>query len=103
MQYKKGNKLEYIDYALPFWQRMLQPLATCVMILLAIPFVFGPLRQVSMGLRMLAGLGVGFSFYLLNQFFVPFSTVFQVPPFLAAVLPTCLFFLLGLFLLRRVR
>ena len=103
MRYKRGNNLEYIDYALPFWQRVLQPLATCVMILLAIPFVFGPLRHVSMGLRIFAGLGVGFSFYLLNQCFVPFSTVFQIPPFFAAITPTVVFLFLGLFLLRRVK
>lgn len=101
MQFKQDNKLEYIDYALPFWQRILQPLATCVMLLLAVPFIFGPLRQVSMGLRIMAGLLVGFSFYLLNQFFVPFSSVFQVPPFVAAILPTMLCFFLGVWLMRK--
>ncbi len=103
MQYKKTNKLEYVGYALPFWQRILQPLATCVMMFLAIPFIFGPLRNVSMGLRILAGLTLGFSFYFLNQFFVPFSMVYQFPPFVAAIFPTLLFSMLGFILMKRVR
>ena len=101
MRFKRSNKLEYIDYALPFWQRVLQPFATCVMLLLAVPFIFGPLRQVSMGLRILTGLIFGFGFYLLNQFFVPFSTVFQLAPFVAAILPTLLCFCIGWYILRR--
>lgn len=101
MKFKKDNKLEYIQAALPFWQRALQPLATCVMVLLAVPFVFGSPRHMSMGLRLMMGLFIGFSFYLLNQFFVPFSTVFQLSPLISAILPTLLCFMLGCWLLRR--
>ena len=71
------------------------------MMMLAIPFVFGSLRSISLGSRLLMGLGVGFSFYLLNQFFVPLSTVFQLSPLFAAMLPTVLFALLGYVLMRR--
>lgn len=74
-----------------FWQRIFQPLATLIMICLAVPFIFGPLRTVTMGLRILAGIIVGFGFYMLNQFFGPLSMVYQLPPLLAAAFPTLLF------------
>ena len=102
-QYRKANALRYDNSALTFWQRLIQPITTMVMMLLAIPFIFGPLRSVTMGLRLLAGIVVGFSFFLFNQFFGPFSLVYHVPPPLAAFIPTLLFGGLGLALVLRIR
>ena len=102
-QYRKANALRYANSALTFWQRMIQPITTMVMMLLAIPFIFGPLRSVTMGLRLLAGIIVGFGFFLFNEFFGPFSLVYHVPPPLAAFIPTLLFGGLGLGLVLRIR
>jgi len=103
IQYRKSNGLTVRSYQLEFWQRVLQPIATLVMIFLAIPFIFGPLRTVAMGFRIVAGVIVGFSFYLLNQFLGPFSLVYQIPPFIGAILPSILFATLGFILMRRVK
>lgn len=89
------NGLMVRQYQFAFWQRLFQPLATLVMICLGIPFIFGPLRSVSAGLRVVVGIIIGFCFYTLNNFFGPFSVVWQLPPLLAAVLPTGLFALVG--------
>lgn len=103
IQYRKHNGLLYNNYALTLWQRLMQPLATCVMMLLAIPFIFGPLRSATMGLRLVAGVIVGFSFYILNQVFGPISLVYQFPPILAALLPTLAFAIIGVVFIRRMR
>ena len=103
IHYRKANGLTVRSYQLEFWQRVLQPLSTLVMIFLAIPFIFGPLRSVPMGLRIVTGVVVGFSFYLLNQFLGPFSLVYQIPPFVGAVLPSLLFISLGFILMRHAR
>ena len=97
------NVLQANQIAFAFYQRLFQPLATIVMICLAIPFIFGPLRSATMGLRMLVGVMVGFLFYTLNQFFGPFSMVYQVPPILSALIPIMLFALIDLFLLWRIK
>lgn len=102
VQYKKRNNLDYQEFALNFWQRIFQPLATIVMMLIAIPFIFGPLRTVSTGLRIVTGLIFGFSFFIINQFFGPLTEVMQVPPLLAAILPTALFAGAGIFFATRV-
>lgn len=91
------------DYQFAFWQRVFAPLATLVIILLAIPFVFGPLRSTTMGLRMLLGVMVGFGFHILNQFVGPMSVVYQFPPLLAAMLPPLIFTIIGGILLFKVR
>lgn len=90
-------------YQFAFLQRIIQPFTTMVMMILAIPFIFGPLRSSSMGSKLLVGAAVGFGFHILNRFFGPVSTVFQFPPELAAVGPTLFFALLGIYLMRRVR
>ncbi len=100
---RKVNRLQAGMYELSFWQRIFQPLASCVMIFLAMPFIFGPLRSSTMGSRILAGATVGFGFHILNEFFAPMSIVYQLPPLLAAAMPTLLFAVIAVLLMRRVR
>jgi lipopolysaccharide export system permease protein len=100
--YLKKNNQNTSTYSLSFWQRILQPLATLVMVWLAIPFVFGPLRRATMGLRIVLGAAVGFCFITLNQFFGPMSMVYQLPPFIAAILPIILFSIAAWILQKRV-
>lgn len=101
--YLQHNNQDISSYALAFWQRITQPLATLVMIWLAIPFVFGPLRNATMGLRILLGATLGFVFITLDQFFGPLSVVYRLPPQYAALIPIALFALLAYTLQRRVR
>lgn len=89
-------------YQLAYWQRLFQPLTTVVMMILAIPFIFGPLRSSTMGSKLLVGATVGFGFHIINQFFGPVSQVYQLPPVIAALGPTLVFALLGVYLMRRV-
>ena len=88
---------------IPLWKRIFQPLTTLVMILLAIPFVLGSSRSVTMGWRVLFGIVFGFTFYILNAFLGQFSVVFQLSPLLAAILPTVLFAVLGVILALKLR
>lgn len=101
IRYRKANALDAKPYQLAFWQKISRPLATLVMMFLAIPFIFGPLRSATMGLRMLVGVLVGFAFYTFNQLFGPLTLVYQIPPILGALLPTAFFLGFGLFLLKR--
>ena len=93
---------ESLHYQLIYWQRLTQPLTSPVMMLLAIPFVYGPLRSSTMGSKLLVGLSVGFGFHLLNRFFAPISQVLHWPPLLAALGPTVVFALLSFYLMRRL-
>lgn len=103
IHYRRSIGLGVSQYVFTLWQRILQPLTTVVMICLAVPFVFGSFRSASMGLRILAGVFIGFTFYMLNQLFGPITLVYQFPPLLAAVMPTCLFLMIAMLLLVRAR
>jgi lipopolysaccharide export system permease protein len=99
--YRAKNHLDPRPYQLAFWQKVARPLSTFVMIFLAIPFVFGPLRQSTMGLRLLVGILVGFAFYTLSQLFGPLVIVYPIPPIVGAFLPAILFLMIGLGLLKK--
>lgn len=99
---QKRNQQNVHNYKLVFLQRIIQPFTSLVMMILAIPFIFGPLRSSTMGAKLLVGATVGFGFHIVNRFFGPVSTVFQWPPEVAALGPTIIFALIGLYLMRRV-
>jgi lipopolysaccharide export system permease protein len=103
IQYRRSIGLGVNRFIFTFWQRILQPITTVVMICLAVPFVFGSFRSASMGLRVIAGVLIGFVFYMLNQLFGPLTLVYQFPPLLAALIPTCLFSLIAVILISRTR
>ncbi|HHR6129366.1 TPA: LPS export ABC transporter permease LptG [Providencia alcalifaciens] len=86
-------------YQLSMWQKILAPLSAAVMMLMAVSFIFGPLRTVPMGVRVISGIVGGFLFYILNQGFGNWSLVYSIPPVLAAALPSVLFLGVSIFLL----
>lgn len=99
--YLDNNRQDASRYELAFWRKLFQPLSVAVMVLMALSFIFGPLRSVSMGARVIMGVLVGFSFFISNEVFGPLSLVYQLPPILGAVLPSVLFAGIAAFLLRR--
>ncbi len=50
------------------------------MMLMALSFIFGPLRSVPMGVRVVTGISFGFIFYVLDQIFGPLTLVYGIPP-----------------------
>jgi len=88
--YRALNQLETKALSLALYQRVMQPIAIVLMLVLAIPFVFGPLRSSSRGLRLMIGLGLGFAFYLLNGILPQLSFTLALPAWFAAMLPSLL-------------
>lgn len=101
--YLKNNGLDAATYEHALWAKIVAPLVTGVMVFLAIPFVFGPLRSVGIGHRILVGALAGIGFYLLNQMSSYLGIVFNFNAILVALLPTVLVFGLAYWMLRRVR
>lgn len=86
---------------LRFWRKLLDPLATLAMVLLAVSYIFGPLRSVSVGLRIMTGVISGVLFRYLQDFAGYAGLVYDFPPLLAATLPIVVALGLGVGLLRR--
>lgn len=88
-------------YWLAFWSKVLQPLVTAALVLMAISFIFGPLRSVTLGQRVFTGVLVGFVFKIGQDLLGPSSLVFGFPPLLAVLIPSAICAIAGLLLLRR--
>lgn len=93
--------LDAEPYFLAFWNKVLQPLMMCAMLFIAVSYVFGPLRQVSMGLRVMAGILTGLLLRYAQEFSGTVALVYDFSPFLAAVLPLALGAAIGVWSLRR--
>ena len=89
------------EYRLAFWQKALQPLATASLGMIAISFIFGPLRQVTMGFRIFTGVIVGIVFRTTQDLLGPSSLIFGFSPFIAVMIPILFCTLVGWVLLRR--
>lgn len=99
--YRAGNEQDTSRYELALWRKILQPVTVCVMLLMALSFIFGPLRSVTMGARVIMGVLTGFGFFITNEVFGPLSLVYNIPPALGALLPSLLFAAIATALLSR--
>jgi lipopolysaccharide export system permease protein len=102
-RYMKQQGLDSGAYFLEFWKKTLAPFATLSMVLIACSFIFGPLRSVTMGLRILAGVLAGLLFRYTQDFLGYVSLVYDFSPALAAGLPIAVCLLVGSVAIARVR
>lgn len=100
-RYLNSQNLNAQSYWLAFWNKALRPLATIALVLVAISFVFGPLRSVTMGFRVFTGIVVGLLFKYLQELLGPTTLVFGLSPILAILIPIAICVLVGALLIRR--
>lgn len=103
IDYLQAQNLVATDYWLAFWKKLLQPLATASLVLIAISFIFGPLREVTMGQRIFSGVVFGVVFQLTQDLLGPSSIVFGFAPIIAVLLPIAVCAAIGVYLLSRTR
>jgi lipopolysaccharide export system permease protein len=103
VRYLEANGLDARAYRYAMWVKYMYPLATGVMVFLAIPLVLGRLtRSAGAGRGVFIGTLIGLGFHIVNQTAGHLGVVAQVPPWLSAILPTLVILLLAGWLLRRV-
>ncbi|MCL1145039.1 LPS export ABC transporter permease LptG [Shewanella sp. 10N.261.52.F9] len=101
LDYLKSNNQAAERYELALWRKLMQPVTVAVMMLVALSFVFGPLRTVTMGARVLLGVVAGFSFYICSEIFGPLSIVYGLPAFISAGMPAFIFSVGALYYIRK--
>lgn len=88
--YLKSNDLDADRYEIAFWSRIATVAGIAVMCVLAVPFVFGSLRDTGAGARMIVGVLIGVGYFLLSRTMADSGAVFDLSPFVVAWLPTVL-------------
>lgn len=103
VDYLRENRLETAAYELALWMKLAYPIATGVMIVLAVPLVLGRLGGVGIGQRILAGCLIAVTFHVVNEVSGKVGIVYGLSPWMSAFAPTLLFLAAGVWLLGRVR
>ena len=102
-RYLAGQGLNAASYRVAFWNKLLLPLAIFSLVLVAVSFIFGPLRSVTIGQRLITGVVIGVVFKISQEILGPTSTVFGFSPLIAVLLPIIVCLGAGLWLLQRAK
>jgi lipopolysaccharide export system permease protein len=84
----RRNHLGTASYEIGFWSRIARLFAVIVVTLLALPFVFGPLRTTGAGTRTVIGVLLGVVFFLVTRTVENGGELFGLNPALVGWLPT---------------
>jgi lipopolysaccharide export system permease protein len=101
--YLRENHLDVSKYEILLWRKIIEPFTVMAMMLFAIPFVIGRLRDTGAGQRLLAGALVGIVFYVFNKVSLSYGALYHWPAPMAASLPTVLLAGVAVWRLTRAR
>lgn len=89
-------------FVLSFWQKLLQPVAMLALVIASMSFIFGPMRQTTMGFRLFCGVATGVAFRMLQNIFGPASLIYGFSPAIGVIAPIVLCLIFAWYMLRRV-
>ena len=84
----RRNSLDTGVYEIGYWSRIARLFAVIIVTLLALPFVFGPLRTTGAGTRTVIGVMLGIVFFLITRTIENGGQLFGLNPALVGWLPT---------------
>jgi lipopolysaccharide export system permease protein len=91
LQHLAGNKQKTERYEIALWKKLFYPLATLVMMALALPFAYMHARSGMVGVKVFLGIMLGIFFHMLNSLFSHVGLLKEWPPIAAAAVPSLLF------------
>jgi lipopolysaccharide export system permease protein len=98
-QHLSANRQTTERYEIAIWKKILYPLATLVMVALALPFGYSHNRVGGVSLKIFAGVMLGILFYALNGLFSNLGVINAWPPVASAAAPSLLFLLAAISML----
>jgi len=97
------NNLDYTEFETAFWASIARVTALVLVVILALPFAFGPLRDSGQGARTVVGILIGAGFVLLSRTLESSGRLFDLDPWVVGWGPTLLLAALTTVLLARTR
>ena len=94
-----ANRQQTERYEIAIWKKLVYPLASFVMVALALPFGYSHNRVGGVSLKIFAGVMLGILFYALNGLFSNLGVINSWPPFASATAPSALFLLTAIVML----
>lgn len=103
IRFMQENGQNATEYRVAFWSKLSTPLATLVMMILAVPFVLGSLRSAGRGQQVFLGALLGTGYYLLSRAMAFGAIAYDLNPLVTSMVPAALFLGLALLALRRLQ
>lgn len=101
IDYLKKNQQKTQIYDVAWWNKIIYPIATMVMSLVALAFTPISGRHHNMGLKLFGGICLGLLFFFTGRLFGFTTQLYGVPAFLSASLPTLAFAAMAIYLIRK--
>jgi lipopolysaccharide export system permease protein len=90
-QHLAENRQKTVRYEIAMWKKLFYPLATLVMMALALPFAYLHARSGMVGVKVFLGIMLGIFFHMLNSLFSHIGLLQNWPPVAAAAVPSAAF------------
>jgi len=87
IQILKRTGQNSVRYELAFWEKVIMPFNVGLMLLVAIPFAFGPLRMATVGKKFLFGALAGLTYYFFSEVLKHLGLLIGAAPFFTTITP----------------
>ena len=101
IRYLKENHQQTQAYDVAWWNKLIYPVATMVMALVALAFTPNSGRHSNMGLKLFGGICLGLLFFFTGRLFGFTTQLYGVPAMFSAILPTAAFGCWAMYLIRK--
>ncbi len=85
------NRQKTERYEIAMWKKLVYPLASLVMMALALPFAYVHVRAGGVGVKVFSGIMLGIFFHMMNSLFSYLGLLQNWQPFVSAALPSAVF------------
>ncbi|MDC1536805.1 LPS export ABC transporter permease LptG [Candidatus Thioglobus sp.] len=99
VRFLSDNKLRSGVFEVELYKRLIQPITLIAMILLAMLFIFGSTRDVTLGRKIFFGVALGLSFEMLSRVASAMALSFDFSPLLSSILPSIVVMFISIILL----
>lgn len=93
IRHLSDNRQKTERYEIALWKKLIYPLATLVMMALALPFAYAHDRMAAVSVKVFAGVMLGILFQMLNGMFSHLGVINSWRPMVAAMTPSIMFLL----------
>lgn len=99
IQFLSDNKLRSGVFEVELYKRLIKPVTLVAMILLAMLFIFGSTRDITLGRKIFFGVALGLSFEMLSRIASAMALSFDFNPLMSAIIPSTLVMIISIILL----
>ena len=99
IQFLTDNKLRSGVFEVELYKRLGKPVSLLAMILIAMLFIFGSTRTVTLGRKIFLGVAIGLTFELISRISGALSLSYEFSPFLSSFIPPLLAIIIAVMIL----